>query len=297
MLQSCCSTSRSDLSKSTTSLASKTTWYGTLDSNDPIFLIDSDSQSDSDHEEESNSIDSFYERSFEAVEQLLDSESWCYRDSAIFSDRDDLSLTAVQADLEATDSFKRKNPPPIPVKPDRVVQQAQQNRIRGMAVLERVRSLEESARGSKELASCCSSLENLKSIVQRRQELSQAVSSVASITTKPGDESETSSQHSTSTINTVVEMHPAAGHADESESSPTRRKPTSKFSPAAFSPRLKRSDVGHNTSKLPHTPVVSFAAQPPEQTEQASASAASAASPLPKGWVKHIIGKLLGDIK
>merc|ERR1712071_500972 len=178
---SCYSTSRSDLSKSSTSLASKTTWYGTMDSSDPILdpillLTDSDSQSESDHEE-SRSIDSFYEKAFEAVEQLqglLDSD-WC-RDSAIFSDRDDTTCTTPVASASASSaSSAAASLPTTTIAPSLPQEAAKQPHP--------------------------ASLENLKSISQRRLELTQATG------VKTGDESETSS---TSTINTVVELHPAA---------------------------------------------------------------------------------------
>ena len=99
--QSCCSTSRSDLSKSSTSLASKTTtWYGTLDSNSASLFIDSSDDddgggggcSDIDALADGGSgvVSDVYERSFDAVERLLDAEAerWCYRDSAVFSDQE-----------------------------------------------------------------------------------------------------------------------------------------------------------------------------------------------------------------
>ena len=105
------------------------------------------------------------------------------------------------------------------------------------------------ARSNKEASvASAASLENLKSISQRRMELSHAIG------VKTGDESETSSQHSTSTINTVVELHPAAVTAPDE---PCNRRAED------------AADVLH----------------------------ASVMGPLPKGWVKHIIGKLQGDAK
>ena len=124
----------------------------------------------------------------------------------------------------------------------------QHRKPRSVAILERVKSLEEKIsdpRNSSGLPSTCSpSLENLKSICQRRSELKQAAAIMSS---KQGDESETSSQHSTSTVNTVVETIPT--------------------DPA-------RSQVN-----------------PAHQQNQV------VAHPLPKGWVKHIIGKLQGEAK
>ena len=217
-----------------------------------MMMLDSDESDESDQDEEA-SDDFFYERAFEAVEQLLDAD-WCCRDSAIFSDRDDAETEiAVQSKPAATTSSSFPStssqlPPSVPSKSQRLVQQSR----RGIAILERMRSFETDnirpGKGSsKEYAAGSASLENLKSIGQRRLELNKAVS------TKPGDESETSSQHSTSTVNTVVEVHPAGD--DSTHSSPVQRRTTTVVSPA------------------------------------------TTASPLPKGWVKHIIGKLQGDGK
>lgn len=117
----------------------------------------------------------------------------------------------------------------------------QSRRNRSSAILERVKSLEEkNAAEGLSPTGPSSSLENLKSISQRRSELKQAFLS------KPEDESETSSLHSTSTVSTVVESS-------------------------------------------------SFLSSRPSST--AAAPAAPLAHPLPKGWVKHIIGKLQGEAK
>lgn len=271
LFQSCYSTSRSDLSssKSTASLASKTTWYGTLESTRDaamqMMMMDSDdSESDQDDEEDSARMDGFfYERAFEAVEQLLDGAAdWCCRDSAIFSDREETGSLS-----EAT-TVKTKPPPPPPVA-SKSQRTNQASRSRGLAILERMKSLEENGKCTSKEVSYSASLENLKSISQRRMELTQAVTS----SVKTGDESETSSQHSTSTVNTVVEVHPA-GSIDDSVDS--------------HSPIQRRSGLA--TVRSPPRKVASH--------ETASATAASpSAVPLPKGWVKHIIGKLQGDAK
>ena len=278
ILQSCCSTtSRSDLSKSTTSLASKTTWYGTLDSADlNVFFSDSDSQSDSDNED-AKSVDSFYERSFEAMEQLLDSE-WCYRDSAVFSDRDDSNLAiAASEPVAATESVKRKNAVVTSAKSEHVVQQCDLNRNRSMAILERLRSFEEKdGYLSKEPILSSTSLENLKTIDQRRHELNQAIS--VTTVTRHDDESETSSQHSTSTINTVVEIHLAGHRSEDSDSSPIQRRSQRKADLSSSPPHSS-----YTKCEVPNS--TNFLSNPQLTTSQ-----------LPKGWVKLIIGKLQGDV-
>jgi hypothetical protein len=248
-----------------------------------MMMMDSD-DSDSDQEDDEDSATGmdgfFYERAFEAVEQLLDGAAadWC-RDSAIFSDRDETG--------SVTESIVVKTkppPPPVASKSHRGVhngQQQQHSRHRGMAILDRMRSLEEnggSVRSGGKEVSASASLENLKSISQRRMELSQAVSSAAKT---PGDESETSSQHSTSTVNTVVEVHPAGG---------------------GFSDDLVDSHSPVHQRRTGAT-VVMVRSQPrkgPDSlspTASSSSSSSASAVPLPKGWVKHIIGKLQGDAK
>lgn len=227
-----------------------------------MMMMDSeDSASDQDDEEDSAGVDPlFYEKAFEAVEQLLDSAAdWCCRDSAVFSDRDDAGSIS-----DAVGVVKSKPPPPpIPAKSQRAVMVHQQ-RARGLAILERMRSLEENGKRFGKEYSPSTSLENLKSIGQRRLELTQAVCS----NIKPGDESETSSQHSTSTVNTVVEVHPAGRSEDLIDS---------------HSPIQRRTFVRPVRQPAFDCPT----AHPPTP----------ATNPLPKGWVKHIIGKLQGDSK
>lgn len=222
-----------------------------------MMMLDSDESDESDQDEEA-SDDFFYERAFEAVEQLLDAD-WCCRDSAIFSDRDETEPEVTNqskpapAMASSSLSFSPHLPPTVPSKSQRVVQQSR----RGLAILERMRSFEEnvrpSKRSSKESAvAALGSLENLKSIGQRRLELNKAIS------TKPGDESETSSQHSTSTVNTVVEVHPAGD--DSTHSSPVQRR----------------------TTVLPVAASSTTASPLPRQSQ---------------GWVKAVISKLQGDAK
>lgn len=238
-----------------------------------MMMLDSDdSESDQDEDDDSSAMDGFfYERAFEAVEQLLDGAAdWCCRDSAIFSDRDETGSVTDVPPVTATNTVKTKPPPPPPSSSSRS-QRAQQVRNRGCAILERMKSLEENGKSYGKDLTASASLENLKSISQRRIELSQAVSS----SVKPGDESETSSQHSTSTINTVVEVNPA-GPGDD-------------LCPH-YSPSIQRRSGAVMVRSQPRK-------GPPLDTAGASSIASSASVPLPKGWVKHIIGKLQGDPK
>lgn len=240
---------------------------------------DDDSDPDGDHDGGSSTDSFFYERAFEAVEQLLDEAAaageWgagCCRDSAIFSDRED----------GPTGDCLKSKPPPPPVSSSKTLRSkdfsstfSQENvnwnlilkyrpvsahqpcrrTQRSLAILDRVKSLEErtncSSRSGSGTPPSSTSLENLKSISQRRSELKQAVVS-GTVAKSEQDESETSSQHSTSTINTVV-------------------------------------DSG-GSSSLP-CGGVRAASSPPIPTRS------TAAHPLPKGWVKHIIGKLQGEAK
>lgn len=230
-----------------------------------MMMLDSDDSSSEqeDDEDSTTGMDGFfYERAFEAVEQLLDGAAadWCCRDSAVFSDRDETGSVCEAAIVKT-----KPPPPPVASKSHRI--QQQHSRHRGMAILDRMRSLEENGgvKCSGKDVSASASLENLKSISQRRMELTQASSSVG----KPGDESETSSQHSTSTVNTVVEVHPAAC-ADDS-----------------IDPHSPIHQRRMGTAGMIH----------PQMKKGLQSPDSATAVPLPKGWVKHIIGKLQGDAK
>ncbi|GLG94517.1 Uncharacterized protein GBIM_01720, partial [Gryllus bimaculatus] len=60
------------------------------------------------------SADSYYERSFEAIESLLEND--VFRDSAVFSDHDDNDTPEIP--VPVTKTCPRKVPPPVPAKPD-----------------------------------------------------------------------------------------------------------------------------------------------------------------------------------
>ncbi|KAF0288365.1 Pleckstrin y domain-containing family G member 1 [Amphibalanus amphitrite] len=174
------------------------------------------------------SVGSFYEHELDILEDIHGSE--LFRDSAIYSDPDEL-LDSIEAtlppapatladhDLDASDladeaefidSFApaevpdsgdalelvdqtavpaKKVPPPVPAKPNRG----------GGSIKDRLRSLEESQLRREDVCAPPTA-EALKSISERRRELEQWRSGG-----RGGDESETSSQHSTCTVNTVIE--------------------------------------------------------------------------------------------
>ena len=186
-----------------------------------MMMLDSDdSESDKEDDEYSAGMDGFfYERAFEAVEQLMDAATvWCCRDSAIFSYRDQRQGQEIGSMTESTTVTIKPPPPPTAAKTQRT--QYLQN-THTLAILERTRSRDDNGKCSNKEVSASASLENLKSIAQRRIKQSQAISS----TVKTDDESETRFQHSMSTVNTVVKFH-LAGLSDDSldSHSPIQRK-------------------------------------------------------------------------
>ncbi|XP_046676211.1 uncharacterized protein LOC124364634 isoform X2 [Homalodisca vitripennis] len=70
-----------------------------------------------DEHESDGSADSFYERSFEAMESMMDSE--IFRDSAIFSDPDEMFDHGIVKShvMKPSPQGKPKIPPPVPAKP------------------------------------------------------------------------------------------------------------------------------------------------------------------------------------
>ena len=134
-----------------------------------------------------------------------------FADSAEFADSLD-SPDAVDAEdlLESTEQATtptKKIPPPVPAKPSRA----------GGSIKDRLRSLEESQQ-RREDVSALPTAEALKTISERRRELEQWRSGG-----RGGDESETSSQHSTSTVNTVIEASrdDSRGHSRSSSQEET----------------------------------------------------------------------------
>ncbi|XP_035206344.1 uncharacterized protein LOC118181337 isoform X2 [Stegodyphus dumicola] len=167
-----------------------------------------DEGDDSVSEASDTSADSYYERTFDAIENALAQD--IYRDSAIYSDPEDADFSAVEnprvmfrsnecefqkheenmcnyqnGDVEA-------NCPSSPkIMCARRVNQA---------ILERLRILEENVKFQNEEAS--SLLNSSKSSTQKRLDLDKWGNLVLN---KDFEESETSSEHSASTVNTVME--------------------------------------------------------------------------------------------
>ena len=179
------------------------------------------------------SADSYYERSFEAVESLLENEM--FRDSAVFSDHEELTdspqtcndCSVVNGNDDRVPPPRPiknyKIPPPVPAKPDVLKgKPAAQLPLSKPGIFEKVRSLEENCRYQKE-DHIMHSLEGIsKSIHDRRRELELWKASGNSISRD--DECDTSSQHSTAS--TVIEVSPCKESKDvceESEESGTPR--------------------------------------------------------------------------
>ena len=192
------------------------------------------------------SADSYYERSFEAVESFLENEM--FRDSAVFSDHEELTdsprtcndCSIVNGNDDRGISLRSiktyKIPPPVPAKPDMLKSKPiAQVPVPKSGIFEKVRSLEENCRYQKE-DHIIHSLEGIsKSIHDRRRELELWKASGNSMSRD--DECDTSSQHSTAS--TVIEVSPCKESKDEYE-----------------------------------------------ESEE---------SGTPRGWVKHVIGKLQGS--
>lgn len=179
------------------------------------------------------SADSYYERSFEAVESFLENEM--FRDSAVFSDHEDLTDSPQtcsdcgivnendDSSLSLGSIKTYKIPPPVPAKPDMLkCKPTAQVPVPKSRIFEKVRSLEENCRYQKE-DHVIHSLEGIsKSIHDRRRELELWKASGNSMSRD--DECDTSSQHSTAS--TVIEVSPCKESKDvyeESEESGTPR--------------------------------------------------------------------------
>lgn len=172
------------------------------------------------------SADSFYERSFEAIEPFLENEM--FRDSAVFSDHEELTdsplaskdFSTVNANddkvLPSRPTKNHKIPPPVPAKPD-ILKSKPIVQISGSkpGIFEKVKSLEENCRYQKE-DHLVRSLEGIsKSIHDRRRELELWKASGNSLSRD--DECDTSSQHSTAS--TVIEISPCKDSYDFAEGS------------------------------------------------------------------------------
>ncbi|CAG0901688.1 unnamed protein product [Darwinula stevensoni] len=169
----------------------------------PSFADDLSSGSDSDFTPEG-----CYEQSLDALEIL---DSGPLRDSAVYSDIEDGSASSHTGTLSRQSSQRKEKktivrpkqpPPPIPCKkPASISPIVSPAKKASASILSKLMILEETSRFCK-AESLSASLENIKSIGERRRELELWTSGTGMVRE---DESETSSQHSTSTINTIVE--------------------------------------------------------------------------------------------
>lgn len=160
--------------------------------------------------------DSYYERSFEAIESFLENE--VFRDSAVFSDHDDIVDTSLMMTKSSKPAEKYKKlpivhkptkiPPPVPAKPCRF----------RANLSDKSSLLEETVQYQKEEQNLVKGLEGIsKSIQERRRELELWKAGMSS----KEDECDTSSQHSTAS--TVIEVSPIRTEMSETEESPTPR--------------------------------------------------------------------------
>ncbi|KAJ9587736.1 hypothetical protein L9F63_018844, partial [Diploptera punctata] len=161
------------------------------------------------------SADSYYERSFEAIESFLENDM--FRDSAVFSDHEDLSDIP-----SAFGDSSKYNGNDIPAKPDVLKNKSgSQGSGNKPSIFDKVKSLEEKCRYQKD-DHLVRGLESIsKSIRDRRRELELWKSSANS---SRDDECDTSSQHSTAS--TVIEVSPCKDSLetpDDSEDSGTPR--------------------------------------------------------------------------
>jgi hypothetical protein len=178
------------------------------------------------------SADSYYERSFEAIESFLENEM--FRDSAVFSDHEELTdspqtysdCSILHGNDNVPPSRSTKNckiPPPVPAKPDGLKSRPTIH-IPGSkpGIFEKVKSLEQNCKYQKE-DNIMHNLEGIsKSILDRRRELELWKANGNSLSRD--DECDTSSQHSTAS--TVIEVSPCKESKDcseESEESGTTR--------------------------------------------------------------------------
>uniref|UniRef100_T1IRR7 DH domain-containing protein n=1 Tax=Strigamia maritima TaxID=126957 RepID=T1IRR7_STRMM len=176
------------------------------------LMLEDDKCAQNDNSDSDGSADSYYERSFEAIEGLLGND--LFRDSAIYSDPEEGSDNFILVDKNGVGL---KMPPIKPRKPKLYEKRSQseattpelearesvahRHKVRGFAIREKLKHLEECSRYQKDDEGF--SVDGMKSIQQRRKDLELWQQSGGH---KDADESETSSQHSTSTINTVVEL-------------------------------------------------------------------------------------------
>lgn len=160
--------------------------------------------------------------------------------------------------------------------------------VRSQAILEKLKHLEECSRFQRNEPPS-PSFEGMKSIQERRKELDLWRAGMAN---RGEDESETSSQHSTSTINTVIELSP-----NKSTSFPSSRRCSDTDSSGGNSPLTERAVSRNSCGNVEQSSSVSCTNISCSSTGAGSDSnngSAGSNDPMPKGWVKLVVGKLQG---
>jgi uncharacterized protein YerC len=157
--------------------------------------------------------------------------------------------------------------PQVPKKSNSYSESRKRSLVCSQAILERLKHLEECAQFQKDDLSS-PSFEGIKSIQERRKELDLWRSGSGG----REDESETSSQHSTSTINTVIEVSPS-----KTTSFPSSRRCSDTESSGGNSPLTERA-VSRSSAR-----------------SHSQGHLSTVGEPMPKGWVKLLVGKLQGD--
>ncbi|XP_054712095.1 uncharacterized protein LOC129221601 [Uloborus diversus] len=169
------------------------------------------------------SADSYYERTFDAIENALAQD--IFRDSAIYSDPEDADFSAVEIPRHIQDTnelnvLKNGDDPyhaqngssDISPSSPKIMCARRVNQ----AILDRLRILEENVKFHNEEVP--SVISNSKPVVQKRLDLDKWGNLVLN---KDIEESETSSEHSASTVNTVME----SGHKYSKTSCNSRNPP------------------------------------------------------------------------
>lgn len=174
------------------------------------FSSKSDDNDDSISEASDTSADSYYERTFDEIENALAQD--VFRDSAIYSDPEDadfstvekprlliISSEAEQTKVEDESTFTYQNGDATSPTSPKIMCARKVNQ----AILDRLRILEENVKFQNEEASSIgNNTTSSKPYIQKRLDLDKWGNLVLN---KEMEESETSSEHSASTVNTVME--------------------------------------------------------------------------------------------
>lgn len=161
--------------------------------------------------------------------------------------------------------------------------------VRSQVILEKLKHLEECSRFQRNEPPS-PSFEGMKSIQERRKELDLWR---VGMSNRGEDESETSSQHSTSTINTVIELSPS-----KSTSFPSSRRCSDTESSCGNSPLTERAVSRNSCSNIEqnfeeHSTSTSKSCGNINGSSL-NGTGSNSNDPMPKGWVKLVVGKLQG---